>query len=138
MNFERLWTAIAHYAQIAAANPTTPCVMIAAAIIGYLVLWLCNIRALESVHANVAASRKSMDALQRLAESVDEMHNTLQTKSLAAESVALVNQIPSLRAQVLVLHRRGDPADGIATALKRPKNEIEMVLKLNRLLRVER
>jgi len=120
-------------------NPATQYSLIGLVLLGSLVLWISFRKELQSVRANAAQSHDFVDAtVKTLSEHVDEIRETIQNQPWVTPPSPVPPGVNSARrAQALLLHLRGEPAENVAAAVNVPKNEIELLLKLNRLLHVE-
>ena len=119
-------------------NPVTQYILVGLGLIGSLVLWVSFMKELHSLRANTAQSSKSVDATVRdLSETIEQMKEQIKQKphnELAPVLAAPAAGSSTKRAQALLLHLSGEPEENISAALGTPKNEIELMLKLSRLL----
>lgn len=135
MNLEKLLESFTYYAQIGWSNHVTLYVLIGLGVMGYLILWVCNVRALDHIGENAAMARASIHAVKGLSETVEQMRQVLDSRNLALAPACSSDELnPTVNSQAVVMHHRGEPVESIAAALGKPKNEIELLLKLNRLL----
>lgn len=111
-------------------NPLTPFVMIALALVAFLVCFL-------STKSEVYRLRRiAAEAQRQLAHKLEAVESTVASigKQQAELPAATPVLRPSLnltrRTQALRMRRRGESAESIAAALSAPRNEIELLLKV--------
>jgi hypothetical protein len=117
-------------------NPATPYCALALGIAGYLLLFICTKKEMQSLRRQAAESSNSANAsftslsaeLHGVKESVRELETSPATVTIA-EGLNLTK-----RAQALRMHHRGEPVPTIAAALRAPQNEVELLLKIQRLV----
>jgi hypothetical protein len=84
----------------------------------------------------VEACHKTVEALRR---TVDGMASQLRDQPHQVSAVAIAG-VPrqglnlSRRSQVLRMHRKGDPPDRIAASLEVPMQEVELLIKVHRIV----
>ena len=90
--------------------------------------------------------KRSQDKMKALSEQLARLHAQLEqaraeTRELQEHSGMLVPPAPaasglnlSKRGQVLQMHRRGQSADQIAVSLALPRTEVDLLLKIHRLV----
>ena len=85
---------------------------------------------LEGQQEAVAQTRRSVQRLEeRLAQ---EAASPAAAAEPAREQAPAVSLNLNKRSQALRMHRRGDAPEAIAAALRLPRNEIELLLKVHR------
>ena|SRR5579872_3513323 len=122
-------------------NPVTQYILVGLGLMGSLVLWISFMKELHSVRANAAQASKSVDAtVKDLSETVEQMREAINNKQHTDfnTSSPAPGTNSTKRAQALLLHLAGEPAERISAALGTPRNEIELMLKLSRLLQENR
>jgi hypothetical protein len=83
---------------------------------------------LEECRAANAALAKALDSLARQIEDVR------QQQPFAAAAVPRPGLNLSKRSQVLRMHRKGDPPERIAAALEVPLQEVDLLIKVHRIV----
>jgi hypothetical protein len=108
-------------------NPLTLYAVVALALVGSLALF-------------VSAKLEAGDQRRILAKRIDEVQSSLAKLSTESPPLAvppaLTRQSINLtkRTQALRMRHRGEPIESITAALQVPKNEVELLLKVNELL----
>lgn len=129
-------------------SPVTQYILVGLGLVGSLVLWISFMRELHSVRTNAAESSKRVDeTVKDLTATVEQVRESLNGKQRSEAAPALTPAFaaalpatvtnPNKRAQALLLHLGGEPTESISAVLATPRNEIELMLKLSRLLQGE-
>lgn len=84
---------------------------------------------LEQCRADTAAFQRSLDGL---AARLDDIERQPPPAALPAVPRAGLNL--SKRSQVLRMHRQGDPPERIAATLEVPRQEVELLIKVHRIV----
>ena len=115
-------------------NPLAQYGMLAAGLIACLALFLAVKREVCAVRQRAQESRDALAAQVQQMES--ELGNIRQSVTDMKERPGTVNPGLNLtrRAQVLRMHHRGESVETIAAALSAPRNEIDLLLKLQGML----
>jgi hypothetical protein len=117
-------------------NPITQYTALAIGLTGCLALFVAAKRELQRFRRAAGESNKSIySSVDGLAEEIRAIRASvrkLESVPMAPPSGSSVNL--TRRAQALRMHRRGDPVNSIAPALGAPRNEIELLLKVDHLL----
>jgi hypothetical protein len=112
---------------------------LAATAIGFFTLFRTNVLIR-------AAGRSAAAADSRLAAEVEEMRQTIEGLAAQVHDVQQQSRLPaapvvpkaglnlSKRSQALRMHRRGDAAGQIAAALEIPLQEVDLLLKVHRIV----
>ena len=117
-------------------SPLTLYVLCSVCLGGSLLLWISFKKELQTVRVNAT---KSYDLLTASVQELSTNFDTIREARRPAES-ALSSQSshPGLdltsRTEALRMSRRNEPATAIACALRLPRNEIELLLKIEGLL----
>lgn len=109
----------------------------AAGLIALSALWIVAKFELRSVRGEVSAIRGALENnVRELSESVDRLRTDREAEPVPApaSAVAAAGLNLTKRAQIVRMHRRGEMVHSIAAALQTPRNEIELILKMERLL----
>jgi hypothetical protein len=112
---------------------------LALAAAGARVLWLCRSTAMgrSPARRGIAGQTEHEAALRALQENLDGLAARLddieQHLSLAPGAPRTGLNLGK-RSQVLRMHRRGDSAEQIAAALEIPLQEVELLLKVHRIV----
>jgi len=110
-------------------SPLVQYAMFAAGLLLCLYLF-CSAKAeLRSLQKRGAENQRRLEETVRV---LDERSQQAPALPPARSSIDLTS-----RAQALRMHRRGEPAASIAAALGLPRNEVELMLKVHRLLAAE-
>jgi F0F1-type ATP synthase membrane subunit b/b' len=117
-------------------SPATQYCALALGLAGSLMLFVSTKMEIQSARREAQKSSESVGAgvtslnaeLQKIRAEVQELENT-PTSAAPAEGLNLTK-----RAQVLRMHRRGEPIATIAAALRTPQNEVELLLKIQSLV----
>ena len=83
---------------------------------------------LEQCRAATAALQKTLDGLAA------QVQDLSQQPPAALPSVPRAGLNISKRSQVLRMHRKGDPPDRIASALELPLQEVDLLIKVHRIV----
>jgi hypothetical protein len=83
--------------------------------------------------------RETLAALEDLCRRITELEEELaaterRNATLVAPQAPRPGLNLSVRAQALRMHRRGDPPDRISAELRVPRGEVELLLKVHRIL----
>ncbi len=119
------------------AHPLTYYALLALGLAGCLHLFLSVKREMTSLkksalqdrrqaEAALAQARRRMEEIQALLEGLEE---TAQQAATPGPPLTAMNL--NRRAQALRMYRRGQSADQIASVLRLPHNEVELLLKLH-------
>jgi cell division protein FtsB len=82
-----------------------------------------------------AGVQKSMDALGARLENLEHQAEELRRQPVeAAPALARTALNLNKRAQVLRMHRRGDPPERIASLLEVPRQEVDLLIKVHRII----
>lgn len=111
----------------------------------FLLAIVCGGTALLLARLAIGAARQTtelgqsiqigMEALSTRFESLEQQTEALRRQPAAASpdaGKAALNL--NKRAQVLRMHRRGDPADRIASLLEVPRQEVDLLIKVHRII----
>jgi hypothetical protein len=117
-------------------SPVTQYCALVFGIAGCLVLFMSAKMEMQSARREARKSNESVDAsvtslsaeLQKIRVEVQELENS-PTSMPPADGLNLTK-----RAQALRMHRRGESVSTIAAALRTPQNEVELLLKVQRLV----
>jgi hypothetical protein len=123
------------------------CALLAALFLGAVALSALSFYALVRAKALVDSAEQRVKAeqerCQALLESLRESHNLLAAEVREIHDqpqIALTPGSPrpglnlTTRSQALRMHRRGDPPDRIASALDIPRQEVDLLLKVHRIV----
>ncbi len=115
------------------ASPITLCALMATVLICALVLFISLKCEIESTRQLARKSSEAADQLKsslsaELAAVRESIPPVIETNAPAAEGLNL-----NRRAAALRMDRRGETVASIAAALRVPQNEIELILKLQKL-----
>jgi len=81
------------------------------------------------LQAEVASVRKSIEALSGQMQEVEQRSRVASVPAIPKPGMNLTR-----RSQALRMHRRGDRPDQIATALEIPLQEVDLLLKVHRIV----
>jgi hypothetical protein len=117
-------------------SPATQYCALALGMAACLLLFLSAKMEMQTVHRDALKSNETLGAtVTSLSAEVQRVR--VEVKELAV-TPAIVTPAEGLnltkRAQALRMHRRGEPIPTIAAALRTPQNEVELLLKIQRLL----
>jgi hypothetical protein len=116
-------------------SPVTQYGIIGTGLLGCLGLWIAVKRELRTVRSRLANSRESIDmGLQNLSSALEEVRNLQKADPPPAMPKDGFSLNLTKRAQALRMYRRGETVASIAAALQTPSTEIELLLKVDRLL----
>jgi hypothetical protein len=116
-------------------SPVTQYGIIGTGLMACLYLWITAKLEIRTVRNALAKIRESADAgLQNLSDGLDEVRNVLKADPEPAARPNALSLNLTKRAQALRMHRRGETISSIAAALQTPLNEIELLLKIDRIL----
>ena len=114
------------------ASPVTLCAFLAVALISMLVLFVSLKCEIGTARRLAQQAGEAVDAARSgLAAELASMRETLPPVETAASSGDCLNL--TRRAAALRMDRRGETVATIAAALRVPQNEIELLLKLQKL-----
>jgi hypothetical protein len=116
-------------------NPVTQYAVIGVGLLGSLALWITAKFELRAVRSRVSDSHGAIEGnVRELSASVNQIRVERETEALAAAHALGQGLNLTKRAQVVRMERRGETIHSIAAALQTPVNEVELILKLERLL----
>jgi hypothetical protein len=119
-------------------NPVTQYAVIGVGLLGSLALWITAKFELRAVRSEVSDSHGAIETnVRELAASVNQLRVDRENEPAPAAPNPGLGLNLTKRAQVMRMHRRGETVPSIAAALQTPGNEIELILKLERLLNSE-
>lgn len=119
-------------------NPVTQYAVIGVGLLGSLALWITAKFELRAVRSKVSDSHGAIEInVRELAASVNQLRVDRENEPGPAVPSPGLGLNLTKRAQVVRMHRRGETVPSIAAALQTPGNEIELILKLERLLNSE-
>jgi DNA-binding NarL/FixJ family response regulator len=81
-----------------------------------------------------AATQELRDAIQALGEQLHELKKSAEEAAATAPANPGMSFNLSRRSQVLRMHRRGESPDQIAASLRMPKQEVDLLLKVHRIV----
>lgn len=116
-------------------SPIALCAVTGGGLLGSLGLWITSKIEINAVRTEVSGSRAAIDnQVSELARSVDLLKIDRETET--APPVPSLNRSLNLtkRSQIVRMYRRGETEASISAALQAPRNEVELVLKLDRML----
>jgi len=94
--------------------------------------------AIDASRRAAAAGSRSQAALEALVARVESLEqHAAETCARPAEAVPATGLSAlnlNKRAQVLRMHRRGDPPDRIASLLEIPRQEVDLLIKVHRIV----
>ena len=104
-------------------------------------LFVSSKRELQSEQKSWSASRTALEAqMQRMQEELEELRNVAceavaepPARGEASRPASLAPMEERTRAEALALRNAGFPAERIAPVLQVPENEVELLLKIQRL-----
>jgi hypothetical protein len=111
----------------------------------FLVAIVCGGTALLLARLAIGAARQTaalgartqigIEALATRFESLEQQAETLRRQPVdASPEAGRVALNLNKRAQVLRMHRRGDPPDRIASLLEVPRQEVDLLIKVHRII----
>ena len=107
----------------------------AVGLLGCLGLWMFSARDIRKVQSALSETRKSADAgMRQLADRLEEVRTVMNTEPQPVAAPVTGSLNLTRRAQALRMHNRGETMASISAALQAPLNEIELLLKLNRII----
>lgn len=116
-------------------NPVTQYAVIGVGLLGSLALWITAKFELRAVRSKVSDSRDALETnVRELSASVNQLRAERENEPAPVSPSPSPGLNLTRRAQVVRMHRRGETIPSIAAALQTPGNEIELILKLERLL----
>ncbi len=96
--------------------------------------WTLKMEMRRNQKSQAAQAERLESAIASLTRDLEELRRQLKERPLEQIPSAPPSAINlSKRAQALRMHRRGEPAATIAAALSIPQNEVELLLKLDRM-----
>jgi hypothetical protein len=119
------------------SNPTVLCAVTGGGLLGLLGLWITARIELSAVRHEVSDSRLTLGTqVQELSASLTQLRSDQAKEKEARPAVAGPGRSLNLtkRSQIVRMHRRGETEASIAAALQAPRNEVELVLKLEKML----
>lgn len=116
-------------------SPFTIYSVIAMALIGTLVLFITIKLELRRAQCAARDARLSVDcAVQEMSVGIEQLRTEISlTTAAPAPTVGSALNLTK-RTQALRMLRRGEPVESIAGALRVPRNEIELLLKVQQLV----
>jgi hypothetical protein len=119
-------------------NPVTQFAVIAVGLLASLALWISAKSELRAVRGKVSDSHGAIEInVRELTASVNQLRVDRENEPAPAVPNPGLGLNLTKRAQAVRMHRRGETVPSIAAALQTPGNEIELILKLERLLNSE-
>jgi hypothetical protein len=118
-------------------NPLTQYAVIGLGLAGSLGLWIASKVEVSGVRNEVSGSRGAMEThIRELSARVNQLQVSREEEQSYVPAAGGVVQGLNLtkRAQVVRMHRRGETVPSIAGALQTPVNEVELILKMEKLL----
>jgi hypothetical protein len=116
-------------------SPFTIYSVIAMALIGTLVLFITVKLEIRRALCAVRDARLSVDvAVQELSVGVEQLRTEISSTTAATAPTVGSALNLTKRTQALRMLRRGEPVESIASALRVPRNEIELLLKVQQLV----
>jgi hypothetical protein len=117
-------------------SPATQYCALALGLAACLLLFISTKMEMQSIRRHAMNSSNSVGAsftsLSAEVQGIREGIRELETTPAIVTPAGGLNL--TKRAQVLRMHRRGEPVPTIAAALRSPQNEVELLLKVQRLL----
>jgi len=104
--------------------------------LGLFLLW----RAHALLRSLGERAKQPEEDTRRVSERLDALTSRVQELEYSPKSVAAVPAVPragmnlNKRSQALRLHRQGERPDQIATALDLPRQEVELLVKVHRIV----
>ena len=116
-------------------SPVTPLAMVVVGLFGSLAMWiaakaeaLATSRALEALRVSTDAAMKD------LARQIEKLREELPAAPAQSAYMAVQGLNLTTRTKALRMSRRGEATSSIAAALGVPQQEVDLVLKLDRIL----
>jgi len=117
------------------SSPIVLCAITGAGLLGSLALWITARIEIGAVRNEFSGSRTAFDdRVAELSRSLDQLKTDRDTET--ASPIPALNRSLNLtkRSQIVRMYRRGETEASISAALQAPRNEVELVLKLDRML----
>lgn len=105
--------------------------------LSFLVLWRARTAVRAAKNAAEAARQQNEEALQAIRDRIEALCgqiNDLRREPVAASGTVRPGINLSKRSQALRMHRRGDSPEQIAAALEVPLQELELLVKVHRIV----
>lgn len=117
-------------------SPATQYGALALGLAGCLLLFISTKVELRSIRRQAVESNQSVNvSFTSLAAEVEGIRAGVRELETKPPVVTLVEGLNlTKRAQALRMHRRGEPVSTIAATLRAPQNEVELLLKVQRLV----
>ncbi len=119
-------------------NPLTQYAVIGLGLAGSLGLWIASKVEVSGVRNELSGSRGAMEThIRELSARVNQLQVSReeeQSSYVPAAGGVVQGLNLTKRAQVVRMHRRGETVNSIAGALQTPVNEVELILKMEKLL----
>ena len=119
-----------------AFDPVAQAIVLGVGLMGSLALWISEkieARAAQKAFEDFRVSTEA--AIQGLSARIEELRAAPPVSELAPSPVMSVQGMNlTIRTKVLRMHRRGETIPGIAAALGVQQEEVDLLLKLDRLL----
>ncbi len=106
-------------------------------LLGCLLLWIIATRDIRKMRRALASTSETANAgIQKLTDDIEEVRSTMYSGSepSAARQADSASLNFTRRAQALRMLHRGETPAGISSALQAPLPEVELLLKLSRIL----
>ncbi len=115
-------------------SPVTVYAVLAMALIGTLVLFITAKREIQRAVRAARDARESVDgALQEMSVGIEQLRTEMSLPAPVSAPAAGPALNLTKRAQALRMLRRGESVQSIASALCAPRNEIELLVKVQQL-----
>ncbi|MGA2714377.1 MAG: hypothetical protein ABSG41_14815 [Bryobacteraceae bacterium] len=116
-------------------NPVTQYAVIGVGLLGSLALWITAKFELRAVRGEVSDSHGAIEGnVRELSATLNQLRAEREIEGLPAAQAIGQGLNLTKRAHVVRMHRRGETVPSIAAALQTPANEVELILKVERLL----
>ena len=116
-------------------DPVTQSAVLGTGLIGSLALWLLERTDARAAQKTFEAFRLSTEAaLQDLRARIEVVNAAPVSESAPSQIMSLQGMKLTTRTKALRMHRRGETIPGIAAALGVQQEEVDLLLKLDRLL----
>ncbi|HZY73124.1 MAG TPA: hypothetical protein VFE22_08470 [Edaphobacter sp.] len=108
-------------------------------LLGSLMVFVCMKREMTRIRRMAEQSRSGLtETVESLTAELQGIQKTVKTLEPVAGQPPSCELSLSRRANALRMHRRGESSASIAAAVQAPQNEIDLLLKVHRLLNAER
>jgi len=116
-------------------NPILQYGITGAGLIGLLALWIAAKFELRALRSGVSALGGTLESnVRELSASVNRLRVERENEPAPTPAAPSPGLNLTKRAHVVRMHRRGETIPTIAAALQSPRNEVELILKMERLL----